>query len=198
MSTVTCKHSDLVFDVEFKTKGILWGSYNQIAGKIRRLSTGEVLYDISGNWQTAMYITDRQSGKPELLFDSASEHVVPQIVACAAEQEPNESRNLWKHVTKAIRESNLNDATTHKTAIEEAQRSQAKEREATGERFKPRFFQLEIDGHYHPQLMIKDIPEDAAAAKEKLTEWIFARPDGSMQDFSREEDDPVVLAAHKH
>ncbi|KAJ2897998.1 Oxysterol-binding protein OBPa, partial [Coemansia aciculifera] len=57
-STVTCEESDLAFDVEFKTKGIIWGSYNQIAGKIRRISTREVLYEISGNWQTQIYILD--------------------------------------------------------------------------------------------------------------------------------------------
>ncbi|KAJ2453775.1 Oxysterol-binding protein OBPa [Coemansia sp. RSA 2336] len=198
VSTVTCKQSDLMFEVEFKTKGVLWGSYNQIAGKIRRISTNEVLFDISGNWQTTMYITDkRTSSKPEVLFDSKSEHVVPQLVACASEQEPNESRNLWKHVTKAIRQSNLNDATMYKTAIEEEQRTRAKERESSGAPFRPRFFQLEIDGHYHPQLALKDIPEDPQAAKEKIESWIFTKPDGTIQDFEKPEDDPVVLAAHK-
>ncbi|KAJ2827991.1 Oxysterol-binding protein OBPa, partial [Coemansia furcata] len=57
-STVTCQESDLAFDVEFKTKGMLWGTYNQIAGKIRRISTREVLYEISGNWQTQIFILD--------------------------------------------------------------------------------------------------------------------------------------------
>ncbi|KAJ2356344.1 Oxysterol-binding protein OBPa [Coemansia sp. RSA 2618] len=202
MSTVTCEKSDLVFEVEFKTKGILWGSYNQIAGKIRRISTGETLYEISGNWQTVMYITKKHHhgglGKPEVLFDSASEEVVPQHVACASEQEPNESRNLWKHVTKAICENNLNDATTHKSAIEEKQREHAKERETGKARHEPRFFQLEIDGKYHPKLMVKDIPEDPEEAKAKVTQWIFSKPDHSMQDFDRPEDDPVVLSTpHK-
>ncbi|KAJ1851695.1 Oxysterol-binding protein OBPa [Coemansia sp. RSA 1822] len=200
MSTVTCKHNDLVFEVEFKTKGILWGAYNQIAGKIRRISTNETLFEISGNWQTAMYITDKRThaAKPEILFDSASEHVVPQHVACASEQEPNESRNLWKHVTKAIRENNLQAATTQKSAIEEQQREHVKEREAQGTRFEPRFFQLEIDGNYHPKLVIDDIPKEPEAAKERVSQWIFAKLDGSMQDMDRSEDDPVVLATqHK-
>ncbi|KAJ2324461.1 Oxysterol-binding protein OBPa, partial [Coemansia sp. RSA 2681] len=198
-STVTCKESDLAFDVEFKTKGIIWGTYNQIAGKIRRISTKEVLYEISGNWQTQIFILDVREKKrtglaePTILFDSAKEHVVPQLVACAAEQEPNESRNLWKHVTKAIVESNLDNATTYKSAIEEEQREDAKLRDAAKGRFVPRFFQLEIDGNYHPKL--KDIPDDPALAKEAIINWVFTKPDGQLQDFDRAEDDPVVLAA---
>ncbi|KAJ2629094.1 Oxysterol-binding protein OBPa [Coemansia sp. RSA 1694] len=198
-STVTCKESDLAFDVEFKTKGIIWGTYNQIAGKIRRISTKEVLYEISGNWQTQIFILDVREKKrtglaePTILFDSAKEHVVPQLVACAAEQEPNESRNLWKHVTKAIVESNLDNATTYKSAIEEEQREDAKLRDAAKRRFVPRFFQLEIDGNYHPKL--KDIPDDPALAKEAIINWVFTKPDGQLQDFDRAEDDPVVLAA---
>ncbi|KAJ2484867.1 Oxysterol-binding protein OBPa [Coemansia sp. RSA 2320] len=201
-STVTCPENDLAFDVEFKTKGIIWGSYNQIAGKIRRISTKEVLYEISGNWQTQINILDvrdkRKGGglsstEPSVLFDSAKETVVPQIVACAAEQEPNESRNLWKYVTKAIAENNLDDATTYKSAIEEDQRDGTKRREAAKERFMPRFFQLEVDGNYHPKF--KDIPDDPALARDKIVHWIFAKPDGSLQDFAIEEKDPVVLAA---
>ncbi|KAJ2427229.1 Oxysterol-binding protein OBPa, partial [Coemansia sp. RSA 2531] len=198
-STVTCVESDLAFDVEFKTKGLIWGTYNQIAGKIRRISTKEVLYEISGNWQTQIFILDvrekRRLGnlEPTVLFDSAKEHVVPQLVACAAEQEPNESRNLWKYVTKAIVENNLDNATTYKSAIEEQQREDAKRRDAAKERFVPRFFQLETDGNYHPKL--KTISEDPVKAKEDIVNWVFTRPDGLLQNFDKAEDDPIVLAA---
>ncbi|KAI9502153.1 Oxysterol-binding protein OBPa [Coemansia spiralis] len=197
-STVTCQQSDLMFEVEFKTKGMIWGTYNQIAGKIKRISTKEVLYEITGNWQTTMYIQDKRSkSEPVVFFDSSKESVVPQIVACTSEQEANESRNLWKNVTKAIVENNLNDATTHKSAIEEQQREEAKQRETTSERFVPRFFQLEIDGFYHPKLSLNTIPDDPAEAKEKITSWIFTKPDGAQQDFAKAEDDPVVLASKK-
>ncbi|KAJ2706944.1 Oxysterol-binding protein OBPa [Coemansia spiralis] len=183
MSTVTCAASDLMFEVEFKTKAMLWGAYNQIAGRIRRISTREVLFDISGNWQTTMYITDlRKPGAvPEVLFDAATEHVVPQTVAGLAEQEPNESRNLWRDVTCAIRAGNQDAATTYKMAIEEQQRLDARDREDRGERFEPRFFQLEGDARYHPRLPIADLPRDPAAAKDAVVQWIFAHPDGSAR-----------------
>ncbi|PIA15119.1 Oxysterol-binding protein [Coemansia reversa NRRL 1564] len=196
VSTVTCKESDLMFEVEFKTKGILWGSYNQISGKIRRISTREVLFDIEGNWQTVMYITDKRNpqSSPKVLFDASTERVVPQTVACTGEQEPNESRNFWKDVTKAICDEDLNAATTYKSAIEEQQRLNAKDRENRKEHYVPRFFQLEIDGHYHPKMLLNELSEDSEEAKEKICKWIFTRPDGEMQNFKRLEDDPVVLA----
>ncbi|KAJ1894131.1 Oxysterol-binding protein OBPa [Kickxella alabastrina] len=205
-STVTCEKSDLMFEVEFKTKGLIWGTYNQIAGKIKRISTKEVLYDISGNWQTTIYITDRrQRTEPTVLFDSTKDNVVPQTVACVAEQEPNESRNLWKFVTKAIVENDLDAATAQKSVIEERQREEAKRREAAKERFIPRFFQLETDGFYHPKLMLKDIPDDPAQATEVITKWIFTKAgvqetegkEKEMQDFTKPEEDSVVLAGTK-
>ncbi|KAJ1814017.1 Oxysterol-binding protein OBPa [Coemansia sp. RSA 2599] len=196
-STVTCAKSDLMFEVEFKTKGLIWGSYNQIIGKIKRISTKEVLYDITGNWQTTIFIADRKKKtEPVVLFDSARERVVPQTVACAAEQEPNESRNLWKHVTKAIYESDLDAATTHKTAIEEEQREDARRRDADKTPFVPRFFRLEADGLYHPGLALNDIPQDPGQAKQAIERWIFTKTGSDdMQDFARPEEDPVVLAA---
>ncbi|KAJ1894653.1 Oxysterol-binding protein OBPa [Kickxella alabastrina] len=205
-STVTCEKSDLMFEVEFKTKGLIWGTYNQIAGKIKRISTKEVLYDISGNWQTSIYIADRrQRTEPTVLFDSTKENVVPQTVACVAEQEPNESRNLWKFVTKAIVENDLDAATAQKSVIEERQREEAKRREAAKERFIPRFFQLETDGFYHPKLMLKDIPDDPAQATEVITKWIFTKAgvqetegkEKEIQDFTKPEENSVVLAGTK-
>ncbi|KAJ1731659.1 Oxysterol-binding protein OBPa [Coemansia biformis] len=186
VSTVTCTESDLVFEVEFKTKGLLWGTYNQITGRIRRISTREVLFDISGNWQTTMYIADRRKvgSGPEVLFASANEDVVPQIVADLHGQEPNESRNLWKDVTRAIREGDQDAATTYKSAIEERQRLDARERESCGERFVPRFFRLESDARHHPKLQISDIPRDAGLAKQKVAQWVFACPGGAAQDSS--------------
>ncbi|KAJ2591975.1 Oxysterol-binding protein OBPa [Coemansia sp. RSA 1722] len=198
-STVTCAKSDLMFEVEFKTKGLIWGTYNQIIGKIKRISTKEVLYDITGNWQTTIYIADhKKKTEPAVLFDSSKEHVVPQTVACAAEQESNESRNMWKHVTKAIYENDLDAATKHKSAIEEEQREDVRRREAEKTPFVPRFFQLETDGLYHPNLMLKDIPEDPEQAKQAISKWIFTKSGSDeMQDFAKPEEDPVVLAANK-
>lgn len=61
-SYVRCPELDLVADVEFKTKGWVSGTYNAIGGTIRRESTGEVLYELSGLWSEEMYLRDVKVG----------------------------------------------------------------------------------------------------------------------------------------
>jgi hypothetical protein len=57
-SFVRCPELDLTADVEFKTKGWVGGTYNAIGGSIKRESTGEVLFELSGLWSDEMFIKD--------------------------------------------------------------------------------------------------------------------------------------------
>lgn len=40
-------------------QGYFTGTYNGIVGKIKRISTGEILYEISGKWSDELYITKK-------------------------------------------------------------------------------------------------------------------------------------------
>jgi len=53
---VRCSELDLVADIDFKVKGFFTGVYNAIGGFIKRASTGENLYEITGSWHADMYI----------------------------------------------------------------------------------------------------------------------------------------------
>src|SRR5690606_7692784 len=55
-SYVKCEALDLIADIEFKVKGYIMGGYDCIGGYIKRESTGENLYEISGKWNREMYI----------------------------------------------------------------------------------------------------------------------------------------------
>jgi hypothetical protein len=55
-SYVRCPELDLVADIEFKVKGFFTGAYNVVGGFIRRESTAEDLYEISGSWHGEMFI----------------------------------------------------------------------------------------------------------------------------------------------
>jgi oxysterol-binding protein-related protein 8 len=57
-SFVRCPELDLTADLEFKTKGWVGGTYNAIGGVIKKESTGEVLYELSGLWSEEMFIKD--------------------------------------------------------------------------------------------------------------------------------------------
>jgi len=76
----------------------------------------------------------------------ASKSVVPED-----QQEPNESRRLWKSLTEAIVNKDMDGATTSKTAVEEAQRENRRRLEERGERHVPRFFE-EKNGSWVPKL----------------------------------------------
>jgi hypothetical protein len=60
-SFVRCPELDLIADIEFKVKGWVSGTYNAIGGVIKRESTGEVLYELSGLWSDEMFIKDVQA-----------------------------------------------------------------------------------------------------------------------------------------
>lgn len=98
-------------DVDFKTKGFFTGSYNVIAGKVKK---GNVdMGDLSGKWSSAVEFKPRaslrdttgyalflpviyQGGERRVLFDAQKEgqNIAPKSVPPEEEQEPNESRRL--------------------------------------------------------------------------------------------------------
>ena len=56
--------------------------------------------------------------------------VVPKLVKPVCEQKENESRRLWRDVTLALRNNDIDKATAAKHANEERQRSEGKARAA--------------------------------------------------------------------
>ena len=64
--------------------------------------------------------------------------VAPKWVAPEDEQEPYESRRLWRDLTRAILAKDMDAATESKTAVENAQR----EVRASGVKHVTRFFEL--------------------------------------------------------
>ncbi|KAG4303364.1 hypothetical protein PCANB_000263 [Pneumocystis canis] len=140
-SYIRCCKNDLIADIEFKTKGFISGTYNVILGKIKRESTGEVLYEISGKWDEEMIIKDVKTGESSVLFDATDSTYTQPIVRPEYEQEDRESRRLWSKVTNAIIQNDQDTATEAKSAIEDLQREEQKLRDAKGKKWVPRFFE---------------------------------------------------------
>ena len=63
-SYVRCPELDLVADIEFRTKGFFTGTYNAIYGTIKRESSGELLFEITGKWNEDMHIKDMVVSAP--------------------------------------------------------------------------------------------------------------------------------------
>jgi len=175
-TTITCKKNDLMCELEFKVKGYFGGTYNAIGGKIKRISDGEVLSEISGKWSDVMFIKNKKEKVQEELFNVQTATIHPKIVAPENEQELYESRRLWSKVTNHIKSRNLDAATTEKAAIEDEQRRRTKLRTAAGESWKPRFF--DINSMEDEVFTFKQykFPKEPVEAKKVLEEFIFTNP----------------------
>jgi len=178
-STVRCEKNDLVCELEFKTKGFFSGTYNSVFGKIKRESTGELLYEISGRWTDVMFIKMHRASNKNPLLDVKREKIHPKIVAPESEQETNESRRLWSKVTTAIQKRNLDAATTEKTRIEDNQRSETRAREHEGVEWKSRYFDHINDDF--PFKLANISFADPKFAKYQIENFIFSKHEEGFQ-----------------
>ncbi|KAG0379585.1 hypothetical protein BGX24_012620 [Mortierella sp. AD032] len=172
VATVKCAKLDLVCNLEFKVKGFFSGSYNGLAGKIKRESTNETLYEISGKWSDEIIL--KKGTKKEVLFDAKTAKINPKIIAPEDQQESNESRRLWSKLTGALRVNNQDLATVEKSKVEDAQRASTKEREEGGLPHIPRYF--ESDGKGNFDIKLKNISSDPQEAKRQIIDFIRNTP----------------------
>ncbi|KAF8736647.1 hypothetical protein AX14_014217 [Amanita brunnescens Koide BX004] len=161
----------MVGDLEFKTKGFFSGTYNAVAGHIRR-NTNEI-GEVSGKWSSVLELRLSKTGRRRVLFDVAKDghKIAPKTVPPIEEQEPNESRRLWSALTEAIQHKDMEKATTSKTAVEDAQRERRRRMEEHGETHVPKFFELKND-HWVPKITL---PDDPDAATEAIRAWILPK-----------------------
>ena len=66
------------------------------------------------------------------MVDTEVLSVVPKLVKPICDQKENESRRLWRDVTLALRNNDIDKATAAKHSNEERQRSEGKARAAEG------------------------------------------------------------------
>jgi len=159
---------DLHADLEFKTKGFFSGTYNAIAGRVRHGPTD--LGEVSGRWSALMEFKSTKTGEKRTLFD-AQKHgsaIAPKWVAPEDEQEPYESRRLWRDLTRALLAKDMDAATAAKGAVENAQR----ELRAAGAKHTTRFFELR-DNRWAPRILLPEDPQEATAA---VQAWMWSGP----------------------
>lgn len=97
----------------------------------------KVILTINGEWNGVMISKD-SSGKQEVFVDTRTIPITKKKVESIADQEPFESRRLWKDVTRALKMQNTELATTEKFKIEQSQREQVKERQNSGQKWRTR------------------------------------------------------------
>lgn len=139
-SIIKCAASDLMLDLDFKAKGFISGTYNAFEGAIKRISTGEALYEVYGKWDEIIELKNLKTGEKSVLFDVAKAALHPPVARPIAEQAATESRRLWEPVTNALANRDHTVATDEKFKIEDEQRRLAKDREEHGVTFFPKLF----------------------------------------------------------
>lgn len=162
-------------DLEFKTKGFFSGTYNAIAGRIRHNSTE--VGEVTGRWSHVMEFKSAKTAAKRVLFDAVKDgqNISPKWVPPEEEQESNESRKLWRDLTAAIANKDMEAATVAKSAVEDAQRERRKRLEENGQKHEPRFFTFR-NGRWVIKL---DIPSDPEEATRVVQGWIFSRAPGT-------------------
>lgn len=160
-SFVRCPELDLTADIEFKVKGWVSGGYNAIGGFVKRESTGEVLFELSGLWSEEMFIKDLTTGHREMFFNARRSKPSPPLVRPIEDQWDRESQRLWEKTSKAVKERNHEAATDEKTKIEDRQREEAAQRAQSGVEWQPQLFRP-----------VASVPGGAEEGEEDL-EWII-------------------------
>lgn len=169
------ERTGLTCDMDFKAKGFFSGTYNVMSGKVKR--KGSDVGDISGKWSDKMYFTPTLATEKRQLFDARTMAApVPQTVAPEAEQEPNESRRLWRDLTKAIAAKNMDAATEAKSSVEEEQRDARRKLDESGKKHAPRFFELR-DNRWMPKIKLPQDPtQDPTETVKLVRDWMWSAP----------------------
>ncbi|KAG5646904.1 hypothetical protein DXG03_001980 [Asterophora parasitica] len=180
----------LYCDLEFKTKGFFSGTYNAIAGRIRRGQSD--VGEITGRWSHIMDFKSTKTGSRRVLFDAVKDgqNISQKWVPPETEQEPNESRRLWQGLTTAIANKDMEAATDAKSAVEDAQRERRKLMEESGEKHVPRFFKFE-HGRWVVNLSVPSDPEEAI---QTVKQWIFNSPARTSTQASAPSTPPTTIA----
>lgn len=171
-AVVRCPETGLEANIEFKVKGWVSGTYNQIGGHISDRN-GKHLYELSGFWNGEMFIKNLATGQKDLLFDAT--HARPSAIQVRPmeEQGARESHKLWDSTTRAIKKADQKTATDEKSRIEDEQRREAAER-GEGHVWKPKLFRAAPPGDEENLDWIIDAEVDGSAPAKTQIEQVLA------------------------
>lgn len=151
--SIECENTGYKTELEFKLKPFLGGGEytNLVTGKLKLGK--QTLATINGHWDGNITMKDTRTNEESILLAVTPELRQKRLKRYTVQfdaQAPNESERLWQHVIAAIKRDDQIAATEEKTALEELQRTGAKERKATcSDWFAAHFQQDLVTGHWH-------------------------------------------------
>ncbi|XP_067282743.1 oxysterol-binding protein-related protein 10 isoform X2 [Pseudorasbora parva] len=142
--TISCVQTGYSASVTFHTKPFYGGKVHRVSAEVKQNSSGTVVCKAQGEWNGTLEFT-YSSGETRVI-DTNKLPVIRKMIRPLEKQGRSESRRLWQHVTAALKEGNVDLATEHKHRLEEAQRSDERQRDTNNMPWKPKYFSKEGDG----------------------------------------------------
>uniref|UniRef100_H3D8I5 Oxysterol-binding protein n=1 Tax=Tetraodon nigroviridis TaxID=99883 RepID=H3D8I5_TETNG len=148
--SISCVKSGYSATVTFNTKPFYGGKVHRVTAEVKHNSTNTIVCKAQGEWNGTLEFT-YSSGETKVI-DTDKLPVTKKKLRPVEKQGRTESRRLWKHVTKSLKDGNIDEATEHKHRLEERQRGEEKQRAADNKPWKPKYFSKEGDGwmYIHP------------------------------------------------
>ena len=129
---INCPQTGFNAEIEFLCKPFYGGSRHTLTGTISHVAQNKPFCKLSGEWNNVMH-AEFDGGPKEVFVDIHSIPIIKKQCLPISQQGEWESRRLWRHVTKALAENDVDVASNEKFKIEEHQRDLRKQREETGE-----------------------------------------------------------------
>ncbi|XP_076862356.1 oxysterol-binding protein-related protein 10 isoform X2 [Brachyhypopomus gauderio] len=142
--SIACAKSGYSATVTFHTKPFYGGKVHRVTAEVKQNSSGTIVCKAQGEWNGTLEFT--YSSLDTKVIDTAKLPVIKKLIRPVEKQGRTESRNLWQHVTRALKEGNVDAATEHKHQLEEGQRAEERQRASSGSPWKPKYFTKQGDG----------------------------------------------------
>ncbi|XP_029104343.1 oxysterol-binding protein-related protein 10-like isoform X2 [Scleropages formosus] len=142
--SISCAKSSYSASITFQSKPFYGGKVHRVTAEVKHGPSGAVVCKAQGEWNGTLEFT-YSSGETRVI-DTTTLPVTRKKIRPLEKQGSFESRRLWQHVTVALKKGDLDVATEHKRHLEEKQRAEERQREATATPWIPRHFRKEGDG----------------------------------------------------
>ncbi|XP_053190307.1 oxysterol-binding protein-related protein 10-like isoform X2 [Scomber japonicus] len=142
--SINCAKSGYMATVTFHTKPFYGGKVHRVTAEVKHNPTNTIVCKAQGEWNGTLEFT-YSSGETKVI-DTAKLPVTRKMLRPTDKQGRTESRRLWQHVTKSLKEGNIDEATEHKHRLEERQRGDERQRAADNKPWTPKYFTKEGEG----------------------------------------------------
>lgn len=141
---VNCAKTGYSAAITFHTKPFYGGKLHRVTAEVKHNASNTVCCRIQGEWNSILEFT--YSNGETKFIDLTKLPVTRKRVRPIEQQGAFESRRLWKLVTEALGEGDIDKATEHKRSLEERQRTEERHRTETEMSWHTKYFSKEGDG----------------------------------------------------